>query len=142
MGRVFKPKRKVAHHVKIGGGALYADFYLNEKHPEDSHLHIYAPNHIFEQKIQGFTLGYLLESVRQGKEEEVEAYCAMLWRVSNEVYEDIDFCNDIIKAITNRDNRLMNKGAENAAKVTEEQEMADQALMTDVAREADKLREE
>ena len=140
MARIFKPKQKVAHHIKVGNGALCADFYVNGKHPEESYLHIYAPNHKFEHKVQGFPFVYLLESVRQGNEAEVEAYCATVWRLSMEIYEDPVLCDAIVKAFNERDERLMKKGAVEAAMVTEAQEMADQAYMTDIAREADKHR--
>lgn len=143
MGRIFKPKRTgLAHHINIGGGALYADFYVDEKNPKESCLHIYSPNNKFGHRVQGFTFGYLLTAVRQGNEAEVEAYCAMIWKMSQEIYQDIDFCKDIVNAIMACDERLLNKGAERAAAVTEAQNEADEALMTEVAREADRVRPE
>ncbi len=135
---MFKPKRRVAHHINFGDGAIMVDFYTDEKHPDGNYMHIYSPQCKFEQKIQGFTFGYLLTAVKQGNESEVKAYCAMLWRVTQEIYQDKEFCDAIVKAINDRDKRLFKKGADNAAEVTEAQDMADQALMTGIAREADK----
>ena len=56
----------------------------------------------------------------------------MLWRVTQEIYQDLGFCQDIIKAINKRDKRLMKEAERNAAKVSEAEEMASQAFMEDV----------
>ena len=141
MGRIFKPKRRtLLHHINIGNGALWADFYVDTNRPDGCYLHIYSDHHVFEHKVTGEPYLYLMESVRQDKVSEVEAYCAMIWRLSTEIYQDIDLCKDIIKAFTDRDERLLKKGAEKAAEVTDLREEADQAFMTDVAREADRHR--
>ncbi len=124
-------KTKPKHHLEIGNGAFIADFYVDEKNPDVKHnyLHIYAPNGVFEQKVIGYPFGYLLAAVSQGKEEEVHSYCVMLWRVTQEIYQDLGFCQDIIKAINKRDKRLMKEAEQNAKNVTDWQEQADNALM-------------
>lgn len=127
-------KTKPKHHLEIGGGAFIADFYVDEKNPDVKHnyLHIYAPNGVFEQKVVGYPFGYLLAAVSQGNENEVHSYCIMLWRITQEIYQDLGFAQDIIKAINKRDKRLM-KQAEKAAKsVSEHQELADTELMREV----------
>lgn len=124
-------KTKPKYHIEIGNGAFVVDFYVDEKHPDVKHnyLHIYAPNGVFEHKIVGYPYGYLLAAVSQGKEEEVHSYCVMLWRVTQEIYQDPNFANDIIRALNKRDERLMKEAEDNAKKVTEVEEIASDALM-------------
>lgn len=128
----------MAHHLSIGDGAVYADFIVDEKHPKESCLKIYSPRHKFQHVVQGSPFLYLLESVNQGKEQEVEAYVAMIWRISQEVYKDIDLCKDLIAALRARDERLLEQARKQAAQVSAEREAGDQALMSDIAREADR----
>ena len=124
-------KTKPKHHLEIGNGAFIADFYVDEKNPDVKHnyLHIYASNGVFEQKVVGYPFGYLLAAVSQGKEEEVHSYCVMLWRVTQEIYQDLGFCQDIIKVINKRDKRLMKEAEQNAKNVTDADEMASDALL-------------
>lgn len=124
-------KTKPKHHLEIGNGAFIADFYVDEKNPDVKHnyLHIYAPNGVFEQKVVGYPYGYLLAAVSQGDENEIHSYCIMLWRITQEIYQDLGFAQDIIKAINKRDKRLMKQAEKEAAKVSEAEEMASDALM-------------
>ncbi len=124
-------KTKPKHHLEIGNGAFIADFYVDEKNPDVKHnyLHIYAPNGVFEQKVVGYPFGYLLAAVSQGNENEIHSYCIMLWRITQEIYQDAGFANDIIRAINKRDKRLMKQAEKEAAKVSEAEEMASDALM-------------
>ena len=132
-------KTKPKYHIEIGGGAFIADFFVDEKHPDVEHnyLHIHTPNKVFEQRVVGYPYGYLLVAVSQGNEEEVHSYCVMLWRVTQEIYQDAGFANDIIRAITKRDKRLMKQAEKEAAKVSEAEEMASQAFMENVIAFAD-----
>ena len=127
-------KTKPKYHIEIGNGAFIADFYVDEKHPDVEHnyLHIHTPNKVFEQRVVGYPYGYLLAAVSQGNEEEVHGYCVMLWRVTQEIYQDAGFANDIIRAINKRDKRLTKQAEKEAAKVSEAEEMASQAFMEDV----------
>ena len=130
-------KRKPAEHIEVCSGAMVADFYVDEGDARGCYLHIYAPNGVFEQRVVGYTYGYLLAAVRQGNVREVEAYCTMLWRITQEIYQDPGFANDVIKAINKRDKRLFKQAERNAKEVTPEQIEADAALMGEVAAFAD-----
>lgn len=131
-------KTKPRYSVNVGTGAFIADFYVDEKRADVEHnyLHIHTPNHVFEQKIVGYPYGHLLSAVSQGNEEEVHNYCLLLWRITQEVYQDLGFANDIIKAINKRDKRLMKQAEKNAAAVTDSEEMASAAFMEDIASES------
>lgn len=131
-------KVKPKYHLEIGGKAFIADFYVDEKHPDVEHnyLHIHTPNNVFEQKIVGYPYGYLLAAVSQGNEEEVHNYCVVLWRVTQEIYQDAGLANDILRAFAKYDKRLMKQAEQKAKAVTDSEEMASQAFMEDIASES------
>lgn len=130
-------KNKPRYSVDVGNGAFIADFYVDEKRADVEHnyLHIHAPNHVFEQKIVGYPYGYLLAAVSQGNEEEVHNYCVVLWRVTQEIYQDAGLANDILRAFAKYDKRLMRQAEKNAAAVTPEAEQGAQAFMEDISSE-------
>lgn len=127
-------KTKPRYSVNVGNGAFVADFYVDEKRADVEHnyLHIHTPNHVFEQKIVGYPYGYLLAAVSQGNEEEVHNYCVVLWRVTQEIYQNAGLANDILRAFAKYDKRLMKQAEKNAAAVTETEEMASAAFMESV----------
>lgn len=129
--------KRPAHHIEVCNGAMIADFYVDDKDAKGCYLHIYAPNGVFEQKIGGYTYGYLLTSVKQGNVREVEVYCVMLWRISQEIYKEIGFANDIAHAINKRDKRLLKQAEHDAKSVTAEQEQSDEAFMAEIAAYSD-----
>lgn len=131
-------KNKPRYSVDVGNGAFIADFYVDEKRADVEHnyLHIHTPNNVFEQKIVGYPYGYLLAAVSQGNEEEVHNYCVVLWRVTQEIYQDDGLANDILRAFAKYDKRTMKRGAEKAKAVTDEQEQGAQAFMEDIASES------
>lgn len=135
-------KKKPKYSIKVCGDAMIADFYVNEKDAKGCYLHIHTPNNVFEQRITGYPYGYLLTAASQGNESEVEAYCTMLWRITQEIYQDIGFANDIIKAINKRDKRLFRQAESKAKASTPEQEQVEMAFMSDVAQYADANKKE
>ena len=129
-------KNKPRYSVNVGNGVFIADFYVDEKRADVEHnyLHIHTPNHVFEQKIVDYPYGYLLAAVSQGNEEEIHSYCTVLWRVTQEIYQDAGLANDILRAFAKYDKRLM-KQAEKAKTITDAQEQASQAFMEDIVSE-------
>lgn len=130
-------KTKPRYSVNVGNGAFVADFFVDERHPDVEHnyLHIHMPNNVFEQKVVGYPYGYLLAAVSQGNEEEVHNYCVVLWRVTQEIYQDAGLANDILRAFAKYDKRLMKQAEKNAATVTDPEEMASAAFMDDIVSE-------
>lgn len=131
-------KTKPRYSVNVGNGAFVADFFVDERHPDVEHnyLHIHTPNNVFEQKVVGYPYGYLLAAVSQGNEEEVHNYCVMLWRVTQEIYQDAGFANDILRAFAKYDKRMMKRAEKNADAVTPEAERGAQAFLEDIASES------
>lgn len=130
-------KNKPRYSVNVGNGVFVADFYVDEKHPdwEYNYLHIHTPNHVFEQRIVGYPYGYLLAAVSRGNEEEVHNFCLLLWRITQEIYQDPGLANDILRAFAKYDKRLMKQAETNAKKVTDAEETASQAFMEDIVSE-------
>lgn len=127
-------KQKPWKSIGVGNGAFIADFYVDEKNADVEHnyLHIHTPNNVFDQKVVGYPYGYLLAAINQGREEEVHNYCVLLWRVSQEIYQDAGLANDILKAFNKYDKRLMKKAESDAAKVDDATEQASQSFMESV----------
>ena len=122
-------KTKPKYSYEVGSGAFCFNFYIDEKNPKGNYLHITTPSGAFEQTVCNYAFGYLLAASQQGKMDELAAYGLMLYRVSEEVYQDLGFCQDIIRAINKRDKRLMKEAEQNAKNVTDADEMASDALM-------------
>lgn len=137
-------KQRPHYRIKVSEDTFIADFYVDEKRLDIDHnyLHIFTPNGIFDIKVVGHPFVYLLQAVKQGNNFEVDAYCKMLWRVTQNIYTDYDFATDIIHAINALDERIDAKAKEKAAAVTDQEEEASQALMEDVAAYADAKSEE
>ena len=130
---------KPEYTISVGGDAFVVDFYVDDKRPGNRHnyLHIHTPNGVLDFKTAGFPFGYLYTAVSRGNCAEVDAFCTLLWRVTQEVYQDPGFANDILRAIAKRDRRLMKQAESDAAKVTEEREEEARVFMEDVAEYAD-----
>lgn len=137
MGNIFKKKPK--YHFFFGNesiGGFEVDFYMTENKPKDCYVHIHGKSPdggIFDVRLNGYTYGYLMESARQGKEDNIHGLCVMLFTLASQVYVDEGLRNDVIKAIGKYQKRLMKKAGEAAKSVTPEQDTADQAFMESVA---------
>lgn len=132
-------KQKPYESVSVGNGAFIADFYVDEKNADVEHnyLHLHTPNRVFDMRVIGYPFGCLLAALKQGKEEEIHSFCVLLWRMTQEIYQDVALANDIVKAFTKRDRRLMRKAERDAKAVTPEQEQADAAFMQEVIKYAE-----
>ena len=123
------PKR----HIEIANGAVVVDFYVNEKDIKKCYMRMYARNGAFDYKIGAcHTYGYLMAAVNQGNTRELEAFCILLWRMTQECYQDEILAKDLVTCFHARDERLMKQGAEKAKAVTDSEEMASQAFMESV----------
>jgi hypothetical protein len=149
MSNRLKPRNAPKHHIEIANGAVIVDFYVNEKDIKKCYMRIYARNGAFDYKIGAcHTYGYLMAAVSQGNTRELEAFCILLWRMTQECYQDETLAKDLVTCFNARDKRLMKQAEKNAAAVTESEQGA-QAFMEDVAAYADatpkerkKMREE
>lgn len=137
MSNRLKLKNAPKHHIEIVNGAVIVDFYVNEKDIRKCYMRMYARNGAFDYKIGAcHTYGYLMAAINQGNTRELEAFCILLWRMTQECYQDETLAKDLVTCFNARDERLMKQGAEKAKVVTEHEELANQAFMEDIASES------
>lgn len=137
MSNRLKLKNAPKHHIEIANGAVIVDFYANEKDIKKCYMRMYARNGAFDYKIGAcHTYGYLMAAINQGNTRELEAFCILLWRMTQECYQDEALAKDLVTCFNARDERLMKQGAEKAKAVTDSEEMAAQAFMEDIASES------
>nr|DAN28981.1 MAG TPA: Protein of unknown function DUF2620 [Caudoviricetes sp.] len=133
MSNRLKLKNAPKHHIEIANGAVIVDFYVNEKDIKKCYMRMYAHNGAFDYKIGAcHTYGYLMAAINQGNTRELEAFCILLWRMTQECYQDETLAKDLVTCFNARDERLMKQGAEKAKAVTDSEEMASQAFMESV----------
>lgn len=133
--RIFK--EKAIERVETGG--FIAEWYFKENSIGKSYLEISTESGIWSMRIdaRSHAYGYLLESARQGKTENIHGYAALLYIAAQHLTQEQGFCDDITRSVQKWQRRL-EKQAEKAAKaLTPEQNEADAALMSDVAAYAD-----
>lgn len=133
MSNRLKLKNAPKHHIEIANGAVIVDFYVNEKDIKKCYMRMYARNGAFDYKIGAcHTYGYLMAAINQGNTRELEAFCILLWRMTQECYQDETLAKDLVTCFNARDERLMKQAEKNAAAVTDSEEMASQAFMESV----------
>lgn len=133
MSNRLKLKNTPKHHIEIANGAVIVDFYVNEKDIKKCYMRMYARNGAFDYKIGAcHTYGYLMAAVNQGNTRELEAFCILLWRMTQECYQDETLAKDLVMCFNARDERLMKQAEKAAAAVTDSEEMASQAFMESV----------
>ena len=133
MSNRLKLKNAPKHHIEIANGAVVVDFYVNEKDIKKCYMRMYARNGAFDYKIGAcHTYGYLMAAINQGNTRELEAFCILLWRMTQECYQDETLAKDLVTCFNARDERLMKQAEKNAAAVTDSEEIASQAFMESV----------
>lgn len=133
MSNRLKLKNAPKHHIEIANGAVIVDFYVNEKNIKKCYMRMYARNGAFDYKIGAcHTYGYLMAAINQGNTRELEAFCILLWRMTQECYQDETLAKDLVTCFNARDERLMKQAEKNAAAVTDSDEMASAAFMESV----------
>lgn len=130
MKKLFPEKPKHTHIV--GDNIFTMMFYENPKIIRENYLHVFSKNKTFELKVRGFAYGYLLAAYRQKRYTELDAFCYVMYRITDGVYQDGEFAEDVIKALTAYDERKIKEARKDAEEVTEGEEIANQALMEEV----------
>ena len=136
---LLKQKQEPIYHFEFGSGELKSfivDFYFQEDKPEKCYLEISTISGIFNFKLQGFAYGYLLESARQGKKDNIHGFCAMLFIIASNVFSDKGLADDLMRALTKYQNRLLKKGAEQAKQVTKKHDDNSSAVMNSIIERA------
>ena len=115
----------------VDAGQFHFDFYYKEGSIKDTYLEVTCDSGIFALRIGGNThaYGYLLAAAEQNRIDQLQGYAVTLYIPAMSLTQDQGLCNDCQKAIMKWQKRKMREGAENAKKVTDWQEQADDALM-------------
>lgn len=136
-----KKEQKPVYHFEFGKGvadyAFIVDFFMKEDSPKDCYMQVRSAHDAFGFKLQGHTYWYLMESARQGIEENIHGFCATMFLVAEGVYQDEEFSQDILSAVLRYSERLIEKAKIVAGEVAEEQEQMSQAIMEDVVKFAE-----
>ena len=133
MSNRLKLRNAPKHHIEIANGAVIVDFYVNERDIKKCYMRMYARNGAFDYKIGVcHTYGYLMAAINQGNTRELEAFCILLWRMTQECYQDETLAKDLVTCFNARDERLMKQGEGKAKAVTDSEEMASAAFMESV----------
>lgn len=127
-------------------------FHYKEGSIDKTFLSITSESGLMNMRIGGNTdtYGYLLAAAMQDRIDQLQGFAMTMFIPAMTITQDAELNEDIQKAILRYIDRKDKEAADNAAKVTDEQETANQAVMKDVAEYADaksdkereKLREE
>lgn len=114
-------------------------FHYKERSIKKSYLTITSESGIFNMRIGGNTdtYGYLLAAALQDRIDQLQGYAMTMFIPAMTITQDKELNDDIQKAIVLYFDRKNDEAAKEAAKVTEEQETANQTVMEDVAEYAD-----
>lgn len=132
------PFRKKTYFEKRVGEFIFKWFF-NEKNPKECYLRIETTSGIWGMTVAGGThaYGYLLAAAKQDLDNQLSGYAMYNYIVTTSITQNQGFLDGLTKEINKMFKRL-DKEAESAAKtVTDEQEQADQAFMSEVAAYAD-----
>lgn len=137
MSRVFKFKNRPIKTVEINEWSF--KFYLNENSVERSYLDISSTSKLFGMRIGGnsHAFGYLLAAAEQGLDEQLHGYVTMLCVPALAITADQELCDGLTREITEYLKRLDKQAQGVAENISDEEDQANQALMTDVAEYAD-----
>lgn len=130
-------KKKPIERVEIGG--FIAEWYFKENNIKESYLEISTESGIWSMRVDARcnAYGYLLESARQGKTENIHGYAALLYITAQQLTQEQGFCDDITRSVQKWQRRMEKRAEKAAVNVSDIGEQAAQALMESVAQYAD-----
>lgn len=131
-------KLRKPYLVKEVGKWMFT-FHYKQGSIDKTFLSITSEGGLMNMRIGGNTdtFGYLLAAAMQDRVDQLEGYALTLFCPAMAITQDAELNDDIQKAIVRYFDRKEKQAAEEAAKVTDEQETANQAVMEDVAEYAD-----
>lgn len=124
---ILKPKP----YKSVDAGQFHFNFFYKEGSLKGTYLEVTCDSGIFAFKVGGNTktYGYLLAAAEQGRTDQLQGYAVTLYIPAMTIAEDQGLCDDCQKAIMKWQKRKERQGASNAAKVTDAEDMASDALM-------------
>ena len=131
--KLFKQKTYMEKRV----GEFIFKWFFNEKKPKECYLRIETTSGIWGMTVAGGThaYGYLLAAAKQDLDTQLNGYAMYNYIVAMNITQNQGFTDDLGRA-ANKMFKRWEKDAEEAAKaVTQEQIIADEALMNDIVSE-------
>lgn len=127
---IFKKKP----YFEATAGEWKFTFYFNEKKMEGCYLDVSTDSGMMGLRIGGAShaYGYLLAAAQQGLTEQLSGYMTLLYVPAMTMTTDQGLSDDVTRAINKWHKRMEKKAAKEAAKTTEAQIQADEALLGDV----------
>lgn len=125
-------KQKEYKSVRVGGWLF--EWFFDKKHPERSLMRVIGESGLFDLKIKAnsHVFGYLLAAAEQNKLEQLHGWITLVYVPAMAMTQDQGLTDDISKSIGKWMKRKDAEAKTNAKNVTEEQEMADTALLNDI----------
>ena len=128
-------KKKSYKTVRVGEWLF--EWFIDEKKPERSYMHVKAKSGLFELKIKAnsHVFGYLLAAAEQGLTEQLHGWITLVYIPAMAMTQEQGLTNDISKSISKWMKRREAEAKSAAEKVTEAEELASQSLMEDIVSE-------
>lgn len=124
----FREKPEYEHSV---GGAFDVRIYVNENNLSKCRAEISTVSGVWGMTVRGQGYMWLRALAQADNVKEIDAYCVLMYRMSNEIFADSGLANDVIKALGKYDKRTLKKAGKEAEKVADEDEIAADAFMRD-----------
>lgn len=120
-------------------GEFTFKFYINKSDMSKARLNIGTTSDVWTMSISGKTdaFGYLYAAALQGMHEQCAGYAMYSYITSTSLTNDPTFMTDVANAVNEKLNRLEALSKELASAVTEQEELAAQAFMSDMAEYSD-----
>ena len=120
-------------------GAFTFSFYYKEGKLKRCFLRITHEAELFSLRIAGNTdtYGYLITAAMQDRIDQLQGYATLLYVPALAMTQDQKLTDNLVDCVNGYMERRQQKGAEEAAKITDEQEQSAQVFMEDVAEYAD-----
>ena len=106
-------------------------FYYREGSLKDTYVEIETRSGVMSLRLSGtcYAYGYLLESARQDKRDNILGFCRLMWIMADNIYEDEKLFKDIVRDINAYDKRLERKAQKLSEATTKEDEATAKAIM-------------
>lgn len=117
------------HHIECG--EFIVDFYFREGSIKDTYMEIKTTSNVFYMRMDGRTETYLYlyAAAEQGLTDQIHGYCMRMYEFGMLMCKDQEMLNAHDEVMRKYYEKLNTQAAEEAAKVTDEQELAADAFM-------------
>jgi hypothetical protein len=138
----FLTRKSVKLIKTLAVGPFVYRFYFDEKNVTNSYVSISSEGCEFKLHANWLAYGYLLETARQDRIEQLHGYAVILYTLSTTIMFDQELADDITNAIVRWQDRIETKSRESAESADDKTIQADEAFMRDIIEYANKTPEQ